>query len=241
MRRPTRVAGTAALLLTTAVVLSACSSDGDGGAPPSSAPSVASSAPSSAPSSGTAASSESSSGASSGASSGSAALEPALLPASDFGSDYRREVGDTGDRDPLPCTPNDPPLVQQVPPQQYLNGTYVRTDRAIQVTENVFVFADDSAAERYVAAAQKGLGCGSGRIGNESFKISAGTRFSTGTDSDDAIGWDLATSGFKGTLALVRLDEKIVAFTFIATNAAANELQPRPIVEKGVARVDAAL
>ncbi|SHF64196.1 hypothetical protein SAMN05443575_0518 [Jatrophihabitans endophyticus] len=218
-------------------LLGACSStDGIGDTSSSSKPSsgAASSSPAS-PSSTT--TSTAPSGSSSAG--GNAGLESALLPAAAVGAQFTRTVSDTGDRDPLPCTPDKPSLQVQVPPQRYLGATYRHPDQDVQVSENVVVFADDAAAQRYYRAADAGLGCDSGRISGETYRITGPGRLQVSTvDIDAGQGWDLVGKSYKATLAIVRLGARIVSFTFLATTSTTKKVAVQQIIDRAVELAD---
>ena len=220
------------------VLLAACSSSGtsgsgstassSGGASPSgSAPATSASAPS------TPASSAPASGASSGPS---ADLAPYALTASDVGAGYRAAPSNDTSENALPCTPNDPPLRQQFPPDKHYNVVITNAGQTVQISESLSVYNDPAKAAGAVAAAQKGFSCTSGTLGGQSITIKGSGQVKAGaTPIDTGLGWDFATASLKGTAVAIRMGGKVIGLTFVASGTAGNGVDVQGIINAAAA------
>ena len=191
-------------------------------APPSSVP-LSSSVPSSAPPSGIPTD-----------------VSRVLLSAAEIGHGFVQTGTETTSSDPYPCTPNDPPVDEAVPPTETGTVDFGKASARLAITEQVSVYPDLSHAEHAEQLTEAGLACSEGTLsGGESIKIKGPTDLSSSLTAnvDKAEVWDIRSGSTEGALVQVRIHAVLVHFAFVAVNNKHPKLNATQILETGIAKV----
>lgn len=166
-------------------------------------------------------------------------LQAGLLTVADLGTGYKQEPADNSES-PLPCTPNDPPLNQQVPPQGRAVAQFTNTTGDVAITEDLNRYADVATASRAVAASAKGFTCQTGSLDGTPVTFTGSGKITVnGTQVDAAQGWDLKTSQFVATAILVQIGPKFVGLVLLAKPGAGQNLDIQAIVDAAAKRAAA--
>jgi hypothetical protein len=149
----------------------------------------------------------------------------ALLSASDVGSGFVQGLVDSKD-DPLPCTPHDKPLDEQVRPTVKAETAFSNSGNTAQLDEEVTAYADVATAEKAVAAGEKGLSCPTATVTASSgqslkFTLSGPTDLSNALHADPHTieSWTIKTAGAEVDLVVARLGSQLVVLTFTASDS----------------------
>lgn len=235
-----RIAAAAAALV--ALSLAACASSSNG--TPTSAPSSESQPSSSTPPSPT---SFPTSPATSAATSGGlteAQAQAALLTAAEVGGGFAATTSDNTDN-PLPCTPNDPPLSQQFPPAVKVQADLAGLAGNALFSEEIETYADSSTVAQVIAAGEQGLGCSTATVSGTAVTIDGPTDLSSAAKVpvDKAEAWTLTSSALNASLIIVQMHSVLVVYSFGAVPGTDTSKLPdsEKILDGGLAKVAAAL
>jgi hypothetical protein len=230
----------AAVVAVAALALSACSSTSNG--TPTNAPSPTGQAPSSA-STPTGFPSSSSSAPTTGGLS-EAQATAALLTAAEVGGGFSQTQSDDSDT-PLPCTPNEPTLSQQFPPDVKVQVDFASAAGNALISEEIETFADADAVAQVVAAGEQGLSCGTTTVGGTRVKIDGPTDVTSKIQVpvDKAEAWVVKSAPLNASLIIVQTGQQLVVFSFGAPPSVDTTKLPDPghVVTAGLEKVNAAL
>ena len=175
------------------------------------------------------------------------AAQDALLVGTDVGGGFAQTTSDAG-TSPLPCTPNDPPLDQLVPPKVKAQTDFQnRRDRAAQRRDHGY--ADEATAERVLAAGEKGLACKTATIktGGQTLRVTmqgpTDLTSSLKVAVDKCEGWQIKASTVEVVLIVARVGPQIVALTFTAATSVDKSTLPSTadVSEKALTKVKEAM
>jgi hypothetical protein len=141
---------------------------------------------------------------------------------------------------PAPCTPNDPPIDQQVPSLEHGGVDLHNSSAQADVDEQVAVYDTLDSALKVQAAVERGFSCPSGQLGGgQKIKITGPQDLSTIITPrvSKAEGWSIKTAGIKGSLVLVRLNRVLVQFAFLAQKGTNPKINGKQILDTGLAKV----
>jgi hypothetical protein len=218
-----RASVTAALAAAAAVALTACSTSPSGSADGSTRPApYPSAAAASVPATATG---------------GDPAIERLMVGARDLGRAFVRAQPDAPAA--LPCTPNDPPVDDQVPHVGKGNAVYVDDLGGVQVSEQVYVYGSAHDAERHQSIDERGLDCARGTMGSTLVTVDGPVdlRGRLGGHCDSAQAWGVRTSRFSGALVAVRVRAVMVQFAIVAETGAKASVDVQRVVRDGVQKV----
>lgn len=239
-----RISVPAAVLAVAALTLSACSSSSNGTptVAPTSAGSTSSAASTPSP---TGFPSSSSSSASTTGGLTEAQATAALLTAGEIGGGFSATPPDNSPDTPLPCTPNNPPLSTQFPPQVKVQSDFTGLNGKALFSEEIETYADSSTVTAIIAAGEQGLACGKATVNGVKVKIVGPTDLTTqvGTPVTKAEAWSLTSSAINAGLIIAQLGQNVVVFSFGADPSVDSSQLPdaEQIVTTGIAKLAAAL
>lgn len=165
-------------------------------------------------------------------------LRRALLTAAELGDGFRA-TGTSGSGDtPLPCTPTAQPLFVARPPVQREIANFANGTNTVLVTETVARYPDEDAARAALTTGAKGFSCSRGSIAGKQVGIVPRNAALPGADVDQVGAWDFANAEVKGTAALVRVDEYLVAMVFGAEPGAGGDVQVGTILTTAATKID---
>ena len=223
-----------ALAIAAMLGLAACSSSSGGAGVARGAPTATSTARSAAPTPCCSGSSSSAGGLTQ------QAAQDALLVGTDVGAGFAQTTSDAG-TSPLPCTPNDPPLDQLVPPKVKAQTDFQNSAGSALVSEEIDGYADEATAERVLAAGEKGLACKSATITTGGQKLRVTLQGPTDLTSslkvavDKCEGWQVKASSVDVVLIVARIGPQIVALTFTAATSVDKSTLPSTAAVTGKA------
>jgi hypothetical protein len=233
--------------------IAGCSSSTGGGGkgtgpastPPASTPAT-SAAPVSSPA--VSASAPASSGAASGGVLSQQAAQGALIVATDVGTGFAQATSDDSS-DPLPCTPNDPPLDTQVPASTKAQVDFGNAAGSALVSEEITSYADEATAVKALAGGEKGFACKTATIGTGgnkmAFTLAGPTDLTTqvSTKVDKCEGWQLKSKTVNLVVIVSRIGQQIAALTFTASASIDPATLPssQAVTEAALKKVAAAL
>lgn len=161
-----------------------------------------------------------------------AAARAALLTPSDLGSDFAKAQFRPSN-DPFPCTPNDPPLEQQIPSTLEVGTAIVSRTQAAAMGEDLRLYPDVATAQQVVALATRGLQCQQGQLNltgtPETATFSPIHDVSTQVHADQAIAVQATTARYAILLIGCRIGRVLVLFDFLRTQATPATSLPDPI------------
>lgn len=203
-------------------------------APPASSPAVSASAPAS-------------SAAASGGVLSQQAAQEALLVATDVGAGFTKATSDDSS-DPLPCTPNDPPLTTQFPPSTKAQVDFGNAAGSALVSEEITSYADEATALKALAGGEKGFSCPSATLGTGSNKLAVTITGPTDLTSsvnvtvDKCEGWQFKSTTVNLAVIVGRVGQQLVALTFTASTSVDTNTLPdsQTITEAALKKVLAA-
>ena len=171
-----------------------------------------------------------------------AELDASLLTPADVGPGFTKaQFSPSGD--PLPCTPNDPPLEQQF--SSTLTGGTALADnpKAVAMSEDLRLYADPDTAEKVLQAAAKGLNCKQGKLNltgtPEDVTFSAEQDATADTHSDDAISVQATSAQYDIQLIGCKIGRLVVLFSFLGAKGADTSTLSNPITiaAKGIDKI----
>jgi hypothetical protein len=159
-----------------------------------------------------------------------AEAKAALLTLKDVGSGFTAAQFQPS-TDPLPCTPNDPPLEQQVPSTLEVGTAFLRNGAAFG--EDLRFYPDADTAEHVLAVAADGLDCTSGRLRltgqPETVTFGSIQDVSSAVSADRAIAVQGQTAKLDAVLVACRLGRVAVLFSFLRAKSTPTSQLPNPI------------
>ena len=178
-----------------------------------------------------------SSGASSGAPSGASDVDRALLVASDLGSGYAATTPDAPAA--LPCTPDRPPVDDQVRHVEKGNAVYVDDIAGSQVSEQIYVYRAPAQALRHQAVLDAGLSCRHGSLQGQPVTVlgPSDVRGQLRLHTDSAQVWIVHTGQFSGALVALRIHAVVVQFAVVARDGAESHLDVKKVVVAGLTKL----
>jgi hypothetical protein len=176
------------------------------------------------------------------------AAQDALLVGTDVGGGFAQTTSDAS-TSPLPCTPNDPPLDQLVPPKVKAQTDFQNSAGSALLSEEIDGYADEATAERVLAAGEKGLACKTATIktGGQTLRV----RLQGPTDLTSSVkvavdkceGWQVKASSVDVVLIVARVGPQIVALTFTVAASVDKSTLPSTatVTEKALSKVKEAV
>ena len=161
-----------------------------------------------------------------------------------MGGGFAQTTSDAGS-DPLPCTPNDPPLDKAVPPNVKAQVDFQNSAGSALLSEEIDGYPDAATALRVLAAGEKGLACKSATIktGGQTFHV----RLQGPTDLTSSLnvavdkceGWQVKASSVEVVLIVARIGPQIVALTFTAAASVDKKTLPdtAAVTEKALRKI----
>jgi hypothetical protein len=165
-------------------------------------------------------------------------LTPALLTRREVGPGFTRSTP-TAPSQPLPCTPNQPPLEAQVPSTDKAKALFTNAGDTLALQETLLAYRDAATSTRALRLAMVGLACSHGTAGGNPINIAGPTdvRSSITARVSAAYGWVVTARTFTGSIVVVQLGAKLVTLEFVAgSRQAASSTDARQIVETAVAK-----
>jgi hypothetical protein len=166
----------------------------------------------------------------------------ALLTPADVGKHFVKAQFQPGD-DPLPCTPDDPPLEQQIPATLEVGTAVLTRAQGAAMGEDLRLYADPSTAQQLVALARAGLDCRHGQLrltgAPETVTFGKVQDVTSAVNADEAIAVQATSARYGILLVAARLGRLVVLFNFLRTLSTPSAALPNPIgiVAKGVAKI----
>jgi hypothetical protein len=164
-----------------------------------------------------------------------------LLSAAEIGHGFAETGTESTSSDPYPCTPNDPPVDEAVPPTDTGTADFAKTSPQLVITEQVAVYADLSHAVQAQQLTDAGLACAHGTVAQgQQIDITGPTDISSDltVHLDSAEAWDIRAGSTVGVLVQLRIHAVMVHFAFVAANKKhAGAVDVKQIVETGIAKV----
>jgi hypothetical protein len=149
------------------------------------------------------------------------AAQDALIVAVDVGTGFKQTTS-SDSSDPLPCTPEDPPLDQQFAPTAKALVDFANTAGSALVSEEITTYADAATAQTALAAGENGFACKSATIATDNGKIAVTISDPTDLTSsisvtvDKCEGWQISAQTANLVVIVARMGPQIVAMTFTA-------------------------
>jgi hypothetical protein len=231
---------TVLVALGAAAALAACSSSTSGsgaGSGSPAAPTSAASQPVSTPAPASSAPAPSSAPAS--ASAPANTLSALLLTSADLGTGFVQ--AQSNPPGPLPCTPTQPPVTEQVHNVGYADAVFVKqAGGPLQFEETVYAYGTTDDAIKHQQIDEQGLACSSGTVSGTKITIAGPTdlQSSLTAHTEKAEAWSVGNATIKGALVIARLaNNAVVELSFLA---AANVTPPNNIpqlIDKALAKV----
>lgn len=170
--------------------------------------------------------------------------QDALLSAADLGSAFSQTSSDDSPS-PLPCTPNDPPLDTQVPPQVKALTSFSNADGSALLQEEIDGYKDVATTQRALTIGERGLSCKTATIpsGNGTLTVQltgpADLTDQLSVKVDKVEGWQVASPKVELVLIAAQVGQQIVALTFTAAKGVDTSTLPKTqtLVEKALANV----
>ena len=164
-------------------------------------------------------------------------IERVLVTAHDLGRGFVRAQPDAPAS--LPCTPNDPPVDDQVHHVNKSDAVFVNDLGGVQVSEQVYAYGSVADARRHESIDEHGLACARGRFGTTPVTVTGPDDLHgrLGDYSDTAEAWGIKTARFSGAMIAVRIHAVMVQFAIVAETGSTANVDARHIVEVGVRKV----
>jgi hypothetical protein len=234
-----RLRGCIAVLIAVALTLAGCSSSTSGtgrttGTPATSATSGASTPASTPPASSAPASGD--------PSVTQADANAALLSPTDLGTGFTAAQFSPSS-DPLPCTPNDPPLEQRFHSTVEAGTAMVTQAQDVGLSEELRVYADADTAKQVLQAAAHGLDCKQGTLNltgtAETVTFGKTEDVTSDVGAESAIAVQATSSKYGIVLVGCKLGRLLVLFSFLSDKTADTSKLPNPITiaAKGITKI----
>lgn len=230
-----RVRGLTALLMVVPVAVAGCSSSSNGKANGSSAPATT-------PAATTATTPSAPASSSSSEAITQAQATAALLTAADVGTTFTSAQFKPS-TDALPCTPNDPPLEQQVPSTLQVGSAVIAKSNQAALSEDLRFYPDVATAQQVLSLAAKGLDCASGKLNitgtPETVTFGKQQDVTAAVGADQAVAVPAAAANYSIVLIGCRIGRALVLFSFLRTKTSSTSVLPNPITiaAKGVTKI----
>ena len=169
----------------------------------------------------------------------------ALLTASEIGTGFSTAQFKPS-TDALPCTPNEPPLEQQVPSTLEVGSAALATSRQAALSEDLRFYPDATTAEHVLTLAAKGLDCAQGRLNitgtPEAVSFGKQQDITSDVGADQALAVQATSKDYDIVLIGCRVDRALVLFSFLRTKTSNTATLPNPIAiaTQGVTKIKAA-
>ena len=228
--------GAIALLIVVPLAAAGCSSSSKGKGATTHTPAGAS-AVTSAAAAGTPAASPSGSETITKAEASAALLTPAEV-GTNFSSAQFRPSSDA-----LPCTPNDPPLEQQVPATLGVGSAVIANSQQAAMSEDLRFYPDIATAQHVLTLASKGLDCAQGKLNitGTPETVTFGKQLDVSADvgADKALAVQATSAQYDIVLVGCQMGRVLVLFSFLRTKTSSTSALPNPITvaAKGVAKI----
>jgi hypothetical protein len=162
-----------------------------------------------------------------------------LLIPSDIHHGFQSSSDSSSPDGPLPCTPNDPPVDQQVPPSEKGSAEFVKPSARLQINEEIDVYSGVPDARRAQRITEHGLACSHGTVSGVAIDIQGPTDISSVLTPhlDKAEAWAIKSGKITGTLVLVRIHAVLVEFAFEADNNPNVKIDAKQILETALAKI----
>ena len=141
--------------------------------------------------------------------------QAALLTAADVGGGFTQTQSANSDA-PLPCTPNDPPLSQQFPPDVNVQADFTGAAGSALFSEQIETFADATGVAQVIAAGEQGLACGTATVGGVQVQIQGPTDLTAQIQVpvDKAEAWTVTSSQLNASLIIAQIGPQLAVFSF---------------------------
>ena len=159
-----------------------------------------------------------------------AEAKAALLTVSDVGAGFSRAQF-RASKDPLPCTPNDPPLEDQIPSTLEVGAAFIKNGAALG--EDLRFYSDADTADQVLTLSANGLNCPSGKLNftgtPETVQFGKLQDVTSAVHADKAIAIQGTSAKYDIVLVGCRLGRLVVLFSFLRTPSTPTSSLPNPI------------
>jgi hypothetical protein len=167
------------------------------------------------------------------------AVDAAMLAAGEIGPGFVPVPDDPPS--PLPCTPNRPPVDDQIGHVEKGDVVFVDRSGTVQVSEQVYVYGSVAGAQRHQQIVETGLACRKGTLAGGGGEVTVlGPTDVTAeltARNDKAEAWAVQTAQVSGALVQVRIHAVVVQFAVVAEPGATPTVDAEKIVEAGLAKL----
>jgi hypothetical protein len=166
----------------------------------------------------------------------------ALLSPTDLGTGFTAAQFSPSS-DPLPCTPNDPPLEQRFHSTVEAGTAMVTQAQDVGLSEELRVYADADTAKRVLQAAAHGLDCKQGTLNltgtPETVTFGKTQDVTSDVGAESAIAVQATSSKYGIVLVGCKLGRLLVLFSFLSDKTADTSKLPNPITiaAKGITKI----
>lgn len=169
--------------------------------------------------------------------SGTSDVDQALLAASDLGRDFA--AGAPDEPSSLPCTPDRPPVDEQVHHVEKGDAVYVDDLAGTQVSEQIYVYRTPGEAVRHQSILEAGLSCRRGSMQGRPVTLLGPTdvRRQLRLHTDSAQVWIARTGQVSAALVALRIRAVVVQFAVVAEDGAESNLDVKKVVVAGLTKL----
>lgn len=164
-------------------------------------------------------------------------VDRVLLTAHQLGSGFVRAADDAPSA--LPCTPDAPPVDDQVTHVEKGNAVYVDDVAGVQVSEQIYVYSAVADAQRHERIVGAGLACAHGTMQGAPVNIAGPSDIHAQLPerNDTAQAWVVKTAQVSGVLVAVRIHAVMVQFAVVAENGTSPDIDAKQVVEAGLENI----
>jgi hypothetical protein len=139
----------------------------------------------------------------------------------------------------LPCTPDTPPVDDQVRHVEKGNAVFVDDVAGVQVSEQIYVYSAVADAQRHERIVRAGLGCDHGTMQGAQVSIAGPSDIHSQLPerNDTAQAWVVKTAQVSGVLVAVRIHAVVVQFAVVAENGPSPDIDAEQVVETGLKNI----
>jgi hypothetical protein len=170
--------------------------------------------------------------------------QAALLTAAEVGAGFTQTQSDNSNT-PLPCTPNEPPLSTQFPPDVDVQADFTGAAGSALFSEEIQTYADAATVAQVIAAGEHGLGCGTAVVGGVQVQLTGPKNVAAQLQVpvDKAEVWTLASSQLNAALIITQIGPQLIVFSFGAAPSVDTSTLPdeSSVVVAGLKKVNEAL
>jgi hypothetical protein len=159
-------------------------------------------------------------------------LAAKLLTLDDLGGGFDQAQFQASNQ-PLPCTPDEPPLGEQVPDTAHAGTAFTHRTVHAALAEDLRFYSDDATAERAFTAATKGLDCASGTFNltgtPTTFQFSDIQDVTSDTHADRAIAVEASSADVDVVLVGCQVGNAVLLLNFLKAPDAQTDTLPSPV------------